>query len=84
MVKSRCVPPSRPLYAHLVVINGRQPAGRTPKSPEPHDAVFALFHSTRICATFPVFTPVTLPYWQVISVWVTESYFTGQQPQTRK
>lgn len=28
--------------------------------------------------------PVTLPYWQVISVWVTESYFTGQQPQTRK
>lgn len=74
MVKSRWVPPSRPLYAHLVIINGRQPAGRTPKSPVPHDAVLALFHSTRICTAFPVFTPVTLPYWLVISVWVTESY----------
>nr|DAL62512.1 MAG TPA_asm: hypothetical protein [Caudoviricetes sp.] len=73
MVKSRWVPPSRPLYAHLVIINGRQPAGRTPKSPVPHDAVLALFHSTRICTAFPVFTPVTLPYWLVISVWVTES-----------
>lgn len=44
--------------------------------PVSHDAVAALFHSTRICATFPVFTPVTLPYWPVISVWVTESYAT--------
>lgn len=35
--------------------------------------VAALFHSTRICATFPAFTPVTLPYWLLISVWVTES-----------
>ena len=63
-----------PTVRHLVVINGRQPAGRTPKLPVSHDAVAALFHSTRICTTFPAFTPVTLPYWQVISVWVTECY----------
>ena len=48
--------------------------------PVSHDAVAALFHSTRICTTFPAFTPVTLPYWQVISVWVTEHYSVIQQP----
>ena len=74
-VKTRWLPPSRPLYAHSVLIKGRQPSGSVPNKPLPHDAVFALFQLTRICATLPAFTPVTVPYCELINVcWDTESY----------
>ena len=76
--KRRWLPPSRPLYAQSVCRIGRQPTGKTPKTPVPHDAVFALFHWTRICATLPALTPVTVPYCELINVcWDTESYASG-------
>ena len=76
-VKTRWLLPSRPLYAHSVLIKGRQPSGSVPNKPLPHEAVLALFQLTRICATLPAFTPVTVPYCELISVWVTESYASG-------
>ena len=51
------------------------PSGSVPNKPLPHEAVLALFQLTRSCATLPAFTPVTVPYCELINVcWVTESY----------
>ena len=56
-------------------------SGIVPNCPLPHESVLALFQLMLICAILPDFTPVTVPYCDLIKVWVTESYCSAiQQP----
>ena len=69
-MKSRWLPPSRPDHVPCVTTAGLQPSGIVPNCPLPHESVLALFQLMLICAILPDFTPVTVPYCDLIKVWV--------------